>query len=82
VRNLDARKILAWSERTEGLPFAQRWVERDLKLSGFKVNVAFKELLDRGAIEAFPALREAKGQPVAQAEHTIIVGDKPIVTTR
>jgi len=82
VRNPDARKILAWSERTEGLPFAQRWVERDLKLSGFKVNIAFKELLDRGAIEAFPALREAKGQPVAQAEHTIIVGDKPIVTTR
>lgn len=81
VRNPDARKILAWAERTEGLPFAQRWVERELKLSSFKLNIAMKELLNRGAFDAFPALREAKGQPVAQAEHTIIVGDKPIVTT-
>jgi methionyl aminopeptidase len=82
VRNQDARKILMWSERTEGLPFAQRWIERDLKMSGFKLNLAMKELLDRDSIEAFPALREAKGQPVAQAEHTIIVGDTPLVTTR
>jgi len=81
VRNQDARKILAWAERTEGLPFAQRWVERDLKLSGFKLNLALKELLDRGAVEAFPALREARGQPVAQTEHTIVVGDSPLVIT-
>jgi methionyl aminopeptidase len=82
VRNPDARKILAWSERTQGLPFAQRWLERDLKLSGFKLNLALKELLDRGALEAYPALREARGQPIAQAEHTIIVAEEPIITTK
>ena len=82
VRNADARRILAWAGRSEGLPFAQRWLERDLKLEGFKLNLAIKELLDRDVVEAFPALREAKGQPVAQAEHTIIIGDEPVVTTR
>lgn len=80
VRNADARKILAWAEGNP-LPFAQRWLERDLKLSGFKLSLAIKELLDRGALEAFPALREARGQPVAQAEHTVIVGDPPTITT-
>ena len=80
MRNPDARKILSWIETQ--LPFAQRWLERDLKLSGFKLNIALRELLDRGALEVFPALREARGQPIAQAEHTIIVCDTPIVTTR
>jgi len=81
VRNPDARKILTWSERAEGLPFAQRWIERDLKLGGFRLHLALRELLNRGSFDAFPALKEAKGQPVAQAEHTIVIGDEPFVTT-
>jgi methionyl aminopeptidase len=82
VRNQDARKIIAWAEQQESLPFAQRWIERDLNLKGFRLNMALKELMSRGAIVAFPALREARGQPVAQAEQTIIIGDSPIVTTK
>ncbi|MEM7813809.1 MAG: type II methionyl aminopeptidase [Candidatus Aenigmatarchaeota archaeon] len=82
VRNQDARKISALAKNLEGLPFARRWIERDLKLRGFKLNLALKELIDREAVEAFPALREAHGQPVAQAEHTIIVDNPSIVTTK
>jgi methionyl aminopeptidase len=82
VRNQDARRILSWASRFHGLPFAQRWLERDLSITGFKLNVAMKELLDAGALNGYPVLKEVSAAPVGQAEHTVIVGNPSIVTTR
>jgi methionyl aminopeptidase len=78
TRMMEARKILRMSyEDFGGLPFAKRW----LGVSGMKLNLALKELERSKALYAYPMLQEKKGGLVAQAEHTVIVGEKPIVTT-
>ena len=81
VRLPEARKILemAKSEYKE-LPFAKRWLFR--QFSPIKVSLAIRQLEEAGALESYPVLREVEGRPVAQSEHTIIVKDEPIVTTR
>jgi len=52
------------------------------QFSPIKTALALRQLEAAYAIEKYPVLREAEGKPVAQAEHTIIVAKKPIVTTR
>ena len=81
VRLMEARKILEMA-RTEynELPFAKRWLYR--YFSPVKVSLALRQLEMAGAIETYPVLKETEGRPVAQAEHTIIVMEKPVVTTR
>jgi methionyl aminopeptidase len=82
VRNTDARKALAFAERFEGLPFAQRWLEKGLGFSKFKLHMAMKDLLDNEALHAYPALREITGSMVSQTEHSLIVADPPVVFTK
>jgi len=80
VRLPEARRILELA-RTEykELPFAKRWLYRHF--SPVKVSLALRQLEAAGAIETYPVLKEMEGRPVAQSEHTIIVMDKPVVTT-
>ena len=80
VRNVEARKILemAKSEYSR-LPFAKRWVQK--KVSSLKVDLALRELIAVNALYGYKPLREISEKPVAQAEHTIIVSEKPIITT-
>lgn len=81
VRLMEARKILALArEEYHELPFAKRWLYKHF--SPVKVSLALRQLEMAGAIETYPVLKETEGRPVAQAEHTIIVMDRPIVTTR
>ncbi|MBI4020089.1 MAG: type II methionyl aminopeptidase [Candidatus Aenigmarchaeota archaeon] len=82
VRLQEARAILAMArDEFHQLPFAKRWLLR--KFSPLKVSMALRQLEDVGAIEKYPALREASNKPVAQAEHTLVVTDTGhIVTTR
>ncbi len=57
------RRVL---EATRGLPYALRWfpdVDRDLH----------DLLYRRGIVKGYPVLVEASGEPVAQAEHTVLV---------
>jgi methionyl aminopeptidase len=80
VRMPEARQILAMARDTwKGLPFARRWLAKTL--SPLKVSLALRQLEQVTAVESYPALREASGRPIAQAEHTVIVKEKPIVTT-
>ena len=80
VRLAEARKIIELArDKYKGLPFAKRWLCREL--SPLKVQMALNQLESIGAIESYPALKESRGRPIAQAEHTIIVRDKPVVTT-
>ena len=53
------------------LPFASRWVHNSWK--GGDVQSAFDELVSRKCIAGYPVLVEASGQPIAQAEHTIVI---------
>ncbi len=88
VRNQDAKKIISFIQRYGGTPFAERWllskeaVDFGLPNSLFNIRIALKELIDRSILYTYPPLRDAKGGLVSQAEHTIIVLEDPIVTTR
>jgi methionyl aminopeptidase len=81
VRLAEARKILALArDDYRSLPFAKRWLYS--RFSPVKVSLALRQLEAVDAIEAYPVLREMDNRPIAQSEHTIIVKEKPIVTTR
>ncbi|MCD6477080.1 MAG: type II methionyl aminopeptidase [Candidatus Aenigmarchaeota archaeon] len=78
IRNPDARKILELAKtKWFGLPFARRWI----KLSTIKKEFLLKQLISMNAIHAYLPLREVSNAPVAQTEHTVIVLEKPIITT-
>lgn len=57
-------------DRFYTLPFTVRWL-RDEMDDEFKT--VFKRLLAKGNIKAYPVLVEENGEPVAQAEHTILI---------
>ena len=73
-RSRSARKLSKKISRFEGLPWTTRW----LKLNG-REKMALKKMVENGSVKHYPVLREKNGL-VAQAEHTVIVGEK--VTTR
>ena len=79
-RDETARKILQtaktdWSK----LPFAKRWVQQKF---GLNIEAALRQLIQSGALYHYNTLKETSGGMVAQTEHTVIVADKPIVTTK
>ncbi len=81
VRSVDARKILDLAEKDYGgFPFAKRWLTKHV--SPFRIKMALMELEKVGALRTYPVLKDMQGRRIAQAEDTIIVADKPIVTTR
>lgn len=76
TRNMDARKIIEFvSDNYDGLPFAERWIDKELGLSDFKRKVAMKELLIKKVIRAYPILKEEKNKTVTQSETSILVYD-------
>lgn len=80
TRLVEARKILELARTEyERLPFAKRWIQK--RFSPLKVELSLKELLSSNALYGYEPLREVSGRPVAQSEHTIIVKEKPIITT-
>jgi methionyl aminopeptidase len=79
-RDATARKILAASyEDWQKLPFAKRWAQQKF---GENIDVALNALVKSGALYHYNTLKEVSGKPVAQAEHTVIVAEKPIVLTK
>lgn len=81
VRSKEARQIITLvEEKYKSLPFAKRWLHE--KFSPVKLSLALKQLEEVGAIESYPPLKEIENKKIAQAEHTIIVSEKPIVTTK
>mgnify|MGYP000142963784 CR=1 FL=1 len=77
IRNSDAKYIFNFGFKRNGLPFAKRW----LSLPEIKFRIAAKELLSKEILYPYPILFEKKDCKISQFEHTIIVLDKPIVTT-
>lgn len=80
VRMPIARKILQFaSEEYQTLPFCKRWLIK--KFGAFGIETGLRELIKAEALHSYPALKEIGGGMVSQHEHTVIVLDKPIVTT-
>ncbi len=79
VRLQAARKLLTFAQKNYStLPFAARWI-KDPK--GFMLDAALKQLVQAGALHEYPVLKEIGAGTVTQAEHTILIQEKPIVTT-
>jgi len=81
TRNRDARKILQLAKTDfNKLPFAIRWVEKEL--GKLKTGMAIRELAKNKSLYQYPVLKEIASGLVAQAEHTVLILENPIVTTR
>lgn len=71
IRLPEGRKILQRArDDFKGLPFTKRWFG---DISSFKLDMAFQQLLDVGALRSYPVLREETGGSVAQTEDTVIL---------
>ncbi|MEM4397062.1 MAG: type II methionyl aminopeptidase [Candidatus Woesearchaeota archaeon] len=79
VRSLITKQILIEIEKYKNMPFTTRWLAYKFGLQ--KTNFALRELLQLGIIRSYPPLPDADNGLVSQAEHTIIIEDKIIVTT-
>ena len=74
-----ARKILDLGKnKFHSLPFAKRWID----MNPLMLNNSLSLLYTSGNIEQYPPLVEVSDGFVAQQEHTVIVLDRPIVTTK
>ena len=67
-------------ENYKGLPISKEWVKG--KFDEFRINNSFRVLEQQGIIRRYPELVEEDGMKVSQAEHTVMVADKPIVLTQ
>ncbi|MBD3263220.1 type II methionyl aminopeptidase [Candidatus Woesearchaeota archaeon] len=75
------REILAHIIKNyKTLPFAKRWLVKKFGL--LKTNLFLKEALAKEILKDYNVLREKTGKKVSQAEHTVIVAEKPIITTK
>ena len=77
TRNFEARRILEFAAKRGFLPFTKRW----LNLDEIKLRFALRELMIKNVLYEYPVLSDVKGCKVAQAEHTIIVDEQPVITT-
>ncbi len=81
TRNQDARKIIEFGLKRNGLPFAKRWILRIFNMSEVRFRLALRDLKMKNGIYTYPVLKDIEGCKISQFEHTIIVREKPIVTT-
>lgn len=71
VRMWEARKLLEFAKvEFEKLPFTKRWITG---ISSLKIEMAFQQLLDAGALMEFPPLKEENNGMVAVTEKSVIV---------
>ena len=80
VRGRITREVLKEIEKFNGLPFAPRWLLK--KFSRIQILIAFRELRQLKMLEEFPNLVDKAHGLVSQAEHTMIVRDNLIITTK
>jgi len=80
VRDPITRKVLEEVKTYNGLPFAKRWLEK--KFGTQKTNFALRRLALSGSLIAHKPLSDVSGGMVSQAEHSVIVLEKPIVFTK
>ena len=80
VRDQTARKVLGFIEKEYNtLPFAKRWLAKHF--NPLQLQLALNNLEREGIIKQYAQLPEKSKGLVSQAEHTILVLDKPRVLT-
>jgi methionyl aminopeptidase len=79
VRGNMTREVLRDIQSFKSLPFTTRWLTAKHSIS--KVRYALNEMKNLGMIHEYPPLVEIGKGMVSQSEHTVIVREKPIVTT-
>ncbi|MBN2142090.1 type II methionyl aminopeptidase [Candidatus Woesearchaeota archaeon] len=80
VRSPMTREVLKTIVGYNGLPFTKRWLVA--KHGPGKTAMALRELKNLGVLHEYPPLPDKAHGLVSQHEHTVIVKDEPIVTTR
>ena len=80
IRDPITRKVIFEIRKYNGLPFAKRWLER--KFGTPKTNFALRTLVRNDCITEHAPLFDRNRGIVSQAEHSVIVKDKPIVFTK
>ncbi len=80
IRDPITRKVLEEIRTYEGLPFAKRWLEKKFGIP--KTNFALRNLIKQDCLQQHPPLVDQARGIVSQAEHSVIVKEKPIVFTR
>jgi methionyl aminopeptidase len=80
VRSNMTREVLRDIQQFKNLPFTTRWLTTKHSLS--KVRFALNDMMNLGMLHDYPPLVEVGRGMVSQAEHTVIVRENPIVTTR
>jgi methionyl aminopeptidase len=79
TRFREGRRILMMArDRWHGLPFTKRWAG----ITPLRLSMILRDLTHSGALYEYPVLREQARGIIAQAEHTVIVGEKPEVITK
>lgn len=78
VRDMTARAIIRDLEIYKGLPVAVRYLKYPL----LKVNAAMRELQSKGMVHWYPVLLDNDNGIVSQAEHSVLVKDKPVILTK
>ena len=77
-KNPDSRFLLNYiAKNFRTLPFSERWLMHLMDQERFRR--VFHELLSSRSIMSYPIFFEATGRPVAQAEHTILLGKDGII---
>jgi methionyl aminopeptidase len=72
LKSVDARALVDHVKKAHRfLPFASRWLRSEVHIPSFET--AFQELVASRCIIPYRVLVEARGFPVSQAEHTVIV---------
>lgn len=80
VRDPITRKVLEKIKKYKCLPFAKRWLEKEFGEK--KTAFALRRLKFSGALTVHKPLADTSGGMVSQAEHSVIVLEKPIVFTK
>ncbi|MBW2992019.1 type II methionyl aminopeptidase [Candidatus Woesearchaeota archaeon] len=80
VRNPFTRNALKEIEKLNGLPFAKHWLQA--KIGKAQAGFALRELKQLEILREYPPLVDRGHGLVSQAEHTVIVLEKPIITTK
>lgn len=80
TRGRTERKLLGEvKDRFRTLPFTSRWID---SIPQARVATTVQNLVRAGNLHAYEILVEEAGGLVSQKEHTVIVDDDPVVTTR
>lgn len=79
VRDMKIRKMIQFiAEEYHELPFAKRWILKKFPTANFALTL----LENQGILHQYPQLPEKSKALVSQAEHTVIVKEKPKITTK